>query len=305
VEEWKKFEDMMFSTQRKGYSLIELLVVIAIMAILMALILPAVQKVRAAAASLQCRNNLKQLNLGLQNYHDTYASFPSARKPRASGDRSYRLSWITRILPFIDQEALEQKKQSELAMNVSPTTPAHTGLTYILPVVQCPADPNAGRTHEYAKRSYAFTNYLACVGTDSRSQDGIIFFNSAIKHTSITDGSSNTLLLGERPPSPEFRFGWWYTGIGQDGTGSLDNTLGTRAVNNSQWGAIYTQCPNGPYHFKPTDPLSFCSTFQNWSDHSGGANFAFADGSVRFMTYAVDSILPAYGTRNGQEVISD
>jgi prepilin-type processing-associated H-X9-DG protein/prepilin-type N-terminal cleavage/methylation domain-containing protein len=296
---------MRHNSRISAYSLIELLVVIAIMSILVSLILPAIQKVREAASNMRCRNNLRQINLGLQAYHDTTSSFPAARKSKSSGDISYRLSWITRILPYIDQPALDQKKQSELKISTSPLSPRHTGLSYILLVVQCSSDPNSGKTHLYLNNAYAFTNYLACVGTNSRTRDGIIYHDSAIRHTDILDGASNTLILGERPPSPEFRFGWWYAGIGQDGTGSLDNTIGTRAVNNSQFGAIYPQCPGGPYHFQKADPLSYCSTFQYWSDHAGGANFAFADGSVRFQSFSIDPILPALGTRNGGEVIPD
>ncbi|MGL4419021.1 MAG: DUF1559 domain-containing protein [Gemmataceae bacterium] len=295
---------MQYRFYRLGFSLIELLVVIAIISVLVGLLLPAIQKVREAAASMRCRNNLRQLNLGLHSYHDTVSAFPAAQKSQSSGDISYRLSWITRLLPYIDQQPLDQIKQAELNINTNPSSPRHTGYSHILPVVQCPSDPNSGSTHIYLDIPYAFTNYLGCVGTNSRSKDGLIYYNSATRITDIIDGSSNTLLVGERPPSPEFRFGWWYSGIGQDGTGSLDNTLGTRAVNNSQWGKIYPQCRVGPYHFQQTDPLSSCSTFQFWSDHPGGANFAFADGSVRFLRYDADSVMPALGTRNGGETVS-
>jgi prepilin-type N-terminal cleavage/methylation domain-containing protein/prepilin-type processing-associated H-X9-DG protein len=295
---------MYHKTRHDAFSLIELLVVIAILSVLIGLLLPAVQKVREAASNVRCRNNLRQVSLGLHGYHDTVSSFPAARKPRTSGDLSYRLSWITRILPYIEQEALDQIKQAELRISTSPVSPRHTGLSHVLPVVQCPSDPNSGTTHQYANAAYAYTNYLACVGTNSRTQDGTIYFNSATRLNHIIDGTSTTLVMGERPPSPEFRFGWWYTGIGQDGTGSLDNTIGVRAVNNSQSGAIYPQCPPGPYHFKKPDPLSYCSTFQYWSDHSGGANFAFADGSVRFLRYSANDILPALATRAGGETVA-
>ncbi|QVL34926.1 DUF1559 domain-containing protein [Telmatocola sphagniphila] len=291
--------------QYAAYTLIELLVVIAIVAVLIALLLPAIQKVREAAASMSCRNNLKQINLALQNYHNTFDKFPSARKSKASREIDFRLSWITKILPYLEQESLEKQKQMDLGVSTSPISPRHYGLSFVVPVLQCPSDPNSGKTHLYLNSSYAYTNYLANAGTNSRSTDGVIFFDSRIDHLQIADGSSHTLIAGERPPSPEFRFGWWYTGIGQDGTGTLDYTMGTRALNNSQIGPIYPKCPIGPYHFQQANPLSFCSTFQYWSDHPGGANFAFADGSVRFLTFASDSLLPALGTRNGGEVISE
>ncbi|MGL4420053.1 MAG: DUF1559 domain-containing protein, partial [Gemmataceae bacterium] len=234
---------------RRGFSLIELLVVIAILSILVGLLLPAVQKVREAAAAMKCRNNLRQLNLGLHSYHDSFLAFPAARKPQSSGDLSFRLSWITRILSYIDQDPLNTLKLAELKIGTDPSSPRHSGYSMVLPVLQCPSDPNSGRTHNYLDQPYAFTNYLGCVGTNSRTKDGLIYFNSAVRIVQIKDGSSNTLLMGERPPSPEFRFGWWYSGVGQDGTGSIDFTLGTRPVNNSPSGKIYDQCRTGPYDF--------------------------------------------------------
>ncbi|HEX5269189.1 MAG TPA: DUF1559 domain-containing protein [Gemmataceae bacterium] len=138
--------------------------------------------------------------------------------------------------------------------------------------------------------------------------DGLFFRDSAIPYAAITDGLSNTLLAGERPPSPEFRFGWWYAGGGQTGSGgSLDSTPGVREVNRmvgfGAFGGPYSLCPRGPYHYQAGSATPLCDAFHFWSFHTGGANFLFADGSVHFLTYAADSVLPALATRAGGEVV--
>ncbi len=126
---------------------------------------------------------------------------------------------------------------------------------------------------------------------------------SKVRFADIVDGTSNTLLAGERPPSPDFWFGWWYAGAGEAGTGAGDMVLGARELNVNA--STYTAaCPVGPYSFKPGKIQEMCDVFHFWSLHDGGANFLFCDGSVRFLTYSADSILPALATRAGGEIVS-
>ena len=125
----------------------------------------------------------------------------------------------------------------------------------------------------------ALTSYLGVSGTDLGSRDGVLYAERRVlRLTDITDGSSNTLLVGERPPGADLAYGWWYAGPGQDLTGSGDVTLGVRERNVALPGA----CPDGPYQLagRLTEQ---CDLFHFWSPHAGGANFLLADGSVRFL----------------------
>src|SRR5262249_42670158 len=129
----------------------------------------------------------------------------------------------------------------------------------------------------------------------------VLYLNSKVRLTDITDGTSNTILVGERPPSPDFWYGWWYAGYGQAGTGSIDMLLGARERNYG--GGYVAQFPSRPHHFQPGNIREQCDVFHFWSLHSGGANFVFGDGSVQFLAYSADSILPALATRASGEVV--
>jgi prepilin-type processing-associated H-X9-DG protein len=121
----------------------------------------------------------------------------------------------------------------------------------------------------------------------------------------ISDGTSQTLFAGERPPSADFQFGWWYAGAGQLFTGSADMVLGVHERNVLPLSIGYAYgCPPGPYSFGPGRMSNQCDMFHFWSPHNGGgANFLFADGSVHFLSYSAAPILPALATRSGGEVI--
>lgn len=291
--------------RRKGFTLLELLVVIAIIGVLMALLLPAVQKVRAAADWLQCANNLKQIGLALHNYHGSFSRFPPGVTSQRPKEPYPRMSWLTRLLPYIEQDNLW--RYTLAAYDLQPLwpygNPPHLGFGMPIPIYSCPADPRTldpQSTHQGLMP--ALTGYVGVLGIAYNQPDGVLFLDSKTRLTDIRDGTSNTIMVGERPPSADFWYGWWYAGYGQAGSGSGDMLLGARERNFG--GPYVSTCPPGPYHFTPGEIDEQCDLFHYWSLHPRGANFLFADGSVHFLTYDADNILPALATRNGGEAVS-
>jgi prepilin-type processing-associated H-X9-DG protein/prepilin-type N-terminal cleavage/methylation domain-containing protein len=284
--------------RRCGLTLVELLVVIAIIGVLLALLLPAVQRVRGAANRMQCLNHLKQIGLALHDYHDTNRVLPPGCSYFNGADPYPHMSWCTRLLPFLEQEAMWRDAQKAFAQQpFFLNNPPHTGLGTVVPAFTCPADPRTLVAKE-GPLKIAFTAYLGVEGTDQSSRDGLLFLDSRVRLTDVTDGTSNTLMVGERPPSADLVLGWWYAGWGQSKDGSCDMVLGVRERNVSTYGP---GCPSGPYQYGPGRTSNQCDAFHFWSLHSGGANFLFADGSVRFLSYSANAVMPALATRAGGE----
>jgi prepilin-type processing-associated H-X9-DG protein len=152
----------------------------------------------------------------------------------------------------------------------------------------------------------AFTAYVAVSsGTSAdfytNAKTGISYWGSKIKMAQITngDGTSNTAMVGERPPSTDLDFGWWFAGAGWDGSGTGDVLLGAREYNY----ASSLGCPSSKVGLQPGNPDNPCDQVHFWSMHTGGANFLMADGRVRFVVYAGNGVLPAMCTWNGGEAI--
>lgn len=293
--------------RRAAITLIELLIVIAIIAVLTGLLLAAVQQVRSAAARMRCQNNARQLGLALHQFHDANHAFPPGHRSLFNRDLMPFSGWTLSVLPYVEQQALFNKARATYFVVPFPfINPPHTGLNTVVQAFICPSD---GRvvTPQLAVRSkkeVAFTSYLGVSGTDYKTKDGVLYQDSRVNLSAVADGTSNTLLFGERPPSADFQFGWWYAGIGQRFTGSGDMALGVREPN-LQPITSGSACGPGDYPFMPADGFDDpCGMFHFWSPHPGGANFALCDGSVRFLTYSVDPIMPALATRAGGEVVS-
>ncbi|MFO0970296.1 MAG: DUF1559 domain-containing protein [Gemmataceae bacterium] len=247
--------------RRPGFTLIELLVVIAIIAILIALLVPAVQKVREAAARTQSLNNLRQIAIGLHSYHDQRKRFPAANfNTGLIGSQC----WIRAILPNIEQQA---------------TVPAST----MLSVFVDPTDPNNGKIYG---TSYGLTSYLAVTGSgnsNSSSNDGIIVYSSTVKvtMTSISDGTSNTLMVGPRPPTADSYWGWWDSYFNDC---SLSVGTGTA------------------YGYHQGNPSSTSDIYGFWHPSAAGGCWAFGDASVRIISYSASASMPTAATRGGGEL---
>ena len=282
---------------RPAWTLLELLVVIAIVSVLLAMLLSATQKVRESASRVRCQNNLKQIGLAVHQYHDINLRFPPAAYSGSSKTYPF-MSWQATILPWLEQESTWKRIQSAFAENRLFWSEPHVPLRAIaFDFYICPSEGRRLTNLEEISPT-GFTNYLAINGNGYL--DGVMSVDSRTNLAAITDGASQTLLAGERPPSSDDHFGWWYGGVGQNLDSVLDTHMSVWQVNISY---LAPTCPFGPYQFQPGTPGSMCSTFHFWSRHPGGAHFLFADGSVRFMTYPSAPLLPALASIAGHEVV--
>jgi prepilin-type processing-associated H-X9-DG protein len=315
---------------RRALTLIELCVVIAVIAILIGMLVPAVQKARESASGLRCKSALQQIGFALHNYHAAHKKFPVGRPldPVTGENGSYTTyiylnvlpptdescgGWMFRILPYIDQGALYDQAMAIINDRVAVRTVRTIGSRPI-PLFQCPSDGRASQTYAGSppKGGQALTSYLGVTGNDewrearfygSNARNGIFAPRSwvsskAAKGTrikQISDGTSNTTMVGERPPSDDLYWGWWH---GSDFDTMLANPNREASVLTSASGGV---CP-APSYFQPDVPSNPCAAMHYWSMHPGGGNWLMADGAVRFFTYNVGiTLLPAMASINGGE----
>lgn len=261
---------------RPGLTLIELLLGMAILALIVGMLLPAVSKVRQSASRANCANNLKQIGLSTQTFHDQTGRLPATA------------AWIRLA-----------KDNLELG---------HANGKKTVSVLACPADPRGMAEHTLGSGTNGLTWYVALGSTTFKANDGAIATTAltAVRMTDITDGTSNTLLASERPPSPNLQYGWWR------GVTLRDTFAGVREPT-----LLYTLSgPSGacvaPASFRPGSEADPCAFNSIWSPHTDGGNFAFADGAVRFLRHAIShpgsgesTILQSLTTRSGGEVVSE
>jgi prepilin-type N-terminal cleavage/methylation domain-containing protein/prepilin-type processing-associated H-X9-DG protein len=335
---------MRSSTTRRGFTLIELLVVIAIISILIGLLLPAVQKVREAAARIKCTNNLKQIGLGLHNHHDTLNRFPAGyvdgnTNPSSTPDNDVGpgWGWAAFLLPYIEQDNVYNQ--------INFKQPVGTGVNaqisvQPLSIYQCPSDglqqsfPVYDSTLTTPIAMVAHSNYVGCNGwlecfngaggnPGSTGNDGLagptgfagvgLFYrNSVNKIANVTDGMSNTIFVGERSSnhSPST---WTGAVAGGRCPAWMANQPPTPYApppgppyDNADFGEALVLAHGNATHLPSADfPIFDPDTF--YSLHTGkGANFLFGDGSVHFLTSSINpTTFQALCTIAGGEAAND
>jgi prepilin-type N-terminal cleavage/methylation domain-containing protein/prepilin-type processing-associated H-X9-DG protein len=270
--------------RRGGFTLIELLVVIAIIGTLIGLLLPAVQKVRAAAARMSCQNNLKQIGLALHNYHGRRQAFPPGYTSAVAADGSELgpgWGWATYLLPDLEQENLY--RQINLGVGLGDASHA-TPRKHPLAVFLCPADnPPQTFLSVTVVVELASGNYVACFGNNEIEEDpgagnGVFYRNSKTRFGDITDGTSSTLAVGER--HSRLSFSTW--------TGAVPGADESAAL-------VLASADHTPNH-----PAAHIEDFA--SRHTQGVNMLFCDGSVRYISDTINPIAwAAMATRSGGE----
>ncbi|QVL31918.1 DUF1559 domain-containing protein [Telmatocola sphagniphila] len=326
---------------RAGFTLIELLVVIAIIAILIGLLLPAVQKVREAAARMKCQNNLKQVGLALHNSESTYGQLPVSYRPPSPLPR---VSWTVTILPNLEQGNLVNTYNTNLNWDAG-TNLAITSIP--VKIFQCPSSPNPTRTDGdptnnlwtpgVATSDYGASSTVSPLAT-GLSYNGISLAGlpgllwkvtnpadtrRGVKFAQATDGLSNTLMVvesagrpiiyhgsqpfstGSNPPTPFTNGGGWCRPASD--IDFLPTNTSTFGWTNGVTGATAIGLTNG-FPFGPSSPDATFGTEGSgapYAFHTGGINALYGDGSVHFLTNSIDIITYAsLVTMNGGEIVT-
>ncbi|QDT63089.1 DUF1559 domain-containing protein [Calycomorphotria hydatis] len=313
---------------RRAFTLIELLVVIAIIAVLVGLLLPAVQQAREAARKSQCRNNLKQMGLALHNYHDAHRAFPIGSRGPGAFSRKDWFNWRGSILPYLDQAPLYESLNLDgnlAADALSNGNEILEGLivtTYLCPSSAAPQasdlagrNPNGVMNHQYvgiqgasptqyAPPYYPFTvsptKFQDC-GHGWSCSSGLLTINECFRIRDITDGTSNTLIIGEQSGMHgdiDLRsayYGGWAGArnlevVGDCSDVASENTSGlARSKDSWQTGTTCQRYPINDHRVSEAGAMQpYETNLPFTSFHVGGAFFLLADGSVHFISENID-----------------
>lgn len=309
--------------RRPAFTLIELLVVIAIISVLIGLLLPAVQKVRDAAARAKCLNNMKQVALALHNHHDTLKHLPHATynlvdstffTPPPYNNTQDRRCWAHDLLPYLEQEPLYNK--FDTYMKTGQSALGFSEMAVVLPTMWCPADPVSPKLNTFwgglnGQPTQGFSgNYVVCGGSDyfcvngdpwtSLKRDGIFHALSKTRLTDVKDGTTNTALVSELKLVEDTN--------GHDIRGRYYNPahsgvmFSTRIPPNTSVPDQFNWCQATPPVDAPCVWDGSNIFVSARSHHSGGVNIAMADASVRFLA---DSVSPTAYKALGSRMASD
>lgn len=304
---------------RRGFTLVELLVVVATIAVLIGLLLPAVQKVREAASRCKCQSNLGNLTLGTIHYEQVFGVFPSGYQSVANNGSGQQTGWgwMVAILPYVEQEPLQRALRLDLSIAAEANAPWREKR---LPLALCPSDP-ASESHEILMPErepvpdnplppasntikFACSQYVGVSGTtatDAPSASGILFRDSKTKAGDVKDGLANTMLLTER--SSRLGFAVWHGAIPGATMGNPRQEVhpSHKEVPNG------TTFPASALTLATVRGISFLQSADCLADgmgsfHSNGINTGFSDGHVTFIPATVSGqLLSAWATRAGGE----
>jgi prepilin-type N-terminal cleavage/methylation domain-containing protein/prepilin-type processing-associated H-X9-DG protein len=324
------FRSLSMRPHRRGFTLVELLVVIAIIAVLIGLILPAVQKVREAAARSRCVNNLKQIGIAFQNYHGTYQKLP----PQVANNANTCCfgTWQMAILPYVEQESMWKAYVN--FGGTAATGPNYEQLSNLqitstrLSLFTCPSDyPNAAKSGTFNGVTYKITqhNYLVNVGNIDYAQGkdgalpdqpaGLTFGGAPFSRSAqfalsdIPDGTSTTLMAAEvnQGQGQDFRgLTWWAEGSGFT-VYRTPNNIGPDYISNGKGAPGCVPTAQNPLNADcKAFPTPNWNVFTARSRHPGGVNVVFCDGATRFIANTISwTTWQALGTSKGSEAVGD
>lgn len=267
---------------RSAFTLIELLVVVAVIGIITALLLPAVQVARESARRAQCTNNMKQIGIAVNHYEQQYGYYPPGCSECGTTPISQRFekrhAWSALLLPFLEQESLWRQLDINIRFNDEANKPA---ITTVVPVYLCPSTANRmeDRHDDFTSDGMACTDYGGNFGTKDRDPNGeplgMLVYNRSFRTADVLDGLSYTWIVGE--------------------------STGRGTIGDAGWA-------NGRNIFDTTahvNDKAVRSSDELFSDHPGGVNVVFCDGTVKFISEQIDlDVLFALCTRAGREAIS-